>query len=327
MFVAFSAFAETIIVSTAQSQFRSGTLNQGWWSDVAPATDSNDYYYTGRAGSFDGGKFYRSFFSFKLPSFDDEVISATLSLTRRGDTSADQVETLGLFSITTDARPLNNNVGINPEIFEDLGSGTSYGNFLVDVFPCCDRFDDILDFVLNDLALADINVASGDWFSIGGALQTFRDVPPTPSSSESIFELSGGYVATLTLITDDGCKGLVTELGDNRGRLGLDRDVFKFDGVAGETVTVSLSPFPEGSGVTATLVLVDDQTGEALSTSESGELPSEITSVLPISSKYSAIVRAHSNFSKENVFRGDYCIELESQENGPRTLEVTSWVE
>jgi cysteine-rich repeat protein len=114
-----------------------------------------------------------------------------------------------------------------------------------------------------------------------------------------------------SICIDETCAGFVAELGDNRRRVGLDLDVYKFDGVVDEEVALSLSPaFGVPSG-TATLVLVDDDGGKVLYASVTSEMPIEITGeVLEQDGTYSVIVRAHSNYSEGTAFRGNYCIEL-----------------
>ena len=122
---------------------------------------------------------------------------------------------------------------------------------------------------------------------------------------------------------DEFCTGLVRRIGDNEGRLGLDRDIFEISGVAGESVALTLAAIPGGTGDTATLVLVDDQGGDIVYISESGDLPVEITGELLETGRYLIVVRAHSYFSEDHAFRGNYCIELESTGDAGETLGDT----
>ncbi|MBN1851684.1 MAG: hypothetical protein JW829_03140, partial [Pirellulales bacterium] len=64
----------------------------------------------------------------------------------------------------------NYNVGYSTAIYDDLGSGVNYGDFVVSV---AGSHLDVLDFSLNANALADLNTAIGNrdtYFSIGGTL-------------------------------------------------------------------------------------------------------------------------------------------------------------
>ncbi len=156
-----------VTLSTSQSQFDSGTDNQGWWSATSPNSDHNDNYITGGINNN-----LRCFFTFdtsQLPGGLGQLINARLDLRRyqSGQTN-EAVETLEFFDVSTDAAVLNNNVGPNPAIHSDLGTGTSYGSF--DVPGGDPNPDVILSFKLNASALADISAAAGGYFSIGAVL-------------------------------------------------------------------------------------------------------------------------------------------------------------
>lgn len=163
------AHGSTITFNTSDSQFDAGIDNQGWWSATEPNTDSNDTYYTGWS-IFTGE--IRDFFTFDLSTLDltgQTVTGATLEVVRgnyRGTAPAYDVE---FFDVSTAADTLNNNVGTSTTIFDDLGSGTSYGLFSVADYTTSDTLT--LTFVLNAAALTDITAAAGKgFFSIGGRL-------------------------------------------------------------------------------------------------------------------------------------------------------------
>ena len=176
-----SAWGEILIFDTSDSQFDAGVDNQGWWSDTREARDDNDNYTTGTALGGGGGDF-RSFFTFDFSSLSLPVISATMELTRFEYWSTAESETLGLFDVLTDAVTLNNNVGTSESIYDDLGSGVSYGQFEV----LSEGLEtDVLSFQLNSYAIGDINAAKGGWFSIGGALLSLGS--PTLDGTEVVF--------------------------------------------------------------------------------------------------------------------------------------------
>jgi hypothetical protein len=148
--------AVTQTFSTSQSEFDPGVRNQGWWSanSVVLNSDSNDNYIVDSE--------QRNFFSFDLSSAC-QASGVTLQLTR-----FDQFGTLtySLFDVSTAAATLNTNDGASPTIFEDLGSGTSFGSFPV----AAGAETDVLSFTLNAAGVAAFNAARGGFFSIGGSV-------------------------------------------------------------------------------------------------------------------------------------------------------------
>jgi hypothetical protein len=148
--------AVTQTFSTSQSEFTSGARNQGWWSSTDDNFDSNDNYI---AGQFNGVT-VRDFFTFDLSSACP-ASSVTLQLTRFTQTVP---LTFSLFEVSTPAPTLNANVGTSQTIFDDLGSGTSFGSFPVPTGGSAD----VLSFPLNSAGVAAYNAARGGFFSIGG---------------------------------------------------------------------------------------------------------------------------------------------------------------
>jgi hypothetical protein len=171
-----AAQATSFTFTTSQSEFTPGVRNQGWWgSPNRPNTNTtNENYLVGTLGA--GNRFvHRNFFTFDLSSLSptETIESVTLQLTRFNASTVDPTETLGLFDVTTPADRLNNNQGTNANIFADLGTGTSYGEFVVNTTTGTP--EDILSFELNQAAIADIQSRAGQtglngFFSIGGAL-------------------------------------------------------------------------------------------------------------------------------------------------------------
>jgi hypothetical protein len=120
-----------LVLTTLDSPFVSGRPNQGWWSNTVGASPSGSSYLT---GNYAGIGEFRSFFTFDLSALNGTVTSAVLDLCKGdygefGKPAPDGSEVLGLYSVETDAASLNLGSGINMSIFEDLGSGTSYGEF------------------------------------------------------------------------------------------------------------------------------------------------------------------------------------------------------
>jgi hypothetical protein len=193
---ALSKAAPTQTFTTSQSPFDPGVRNQGWWGTTFEARDSNDNYAVGGCCS---GTSTRDFFTFDL-SAACAASTVTLRLTRFEQTGP---LTYSLYDVSTPAATLNANVGVSPEIFNDLGSGTSFGSFPV----APGALTDVLSFPLNAAGVAAFNAARGGFFSIGGQ---------TPAEGtadlEFLFGASGGpngiQELTVTCVpeTKEECK-------------------------------------------------------------------------------------------------------------------------
>ena len=143
-----------------------GGYSQGWWSTDYSADDSNDNYIVGTIGTSQ----FRDFFTFAIPEGLGTVTSAELILNRFG--SDGLPVTYSLFDVSTDTTTLNQNNGVNMAIFNDLGSGVSYGSVYV-----ADTLNDPLVISLNSAALAAIQGAEGGFFSVGGTLSDGMATP------------------------------------------------------------------------------------------------------------------------------------------------------
>lgn len=193
------ARAGVFIFNTSDSQFSPDANNQGWWSDGRAGKDIFDDYEVGSpvvGTAVKGRGELRNFFTFDLRSLAGSVLSASLELTRFGYNSGDPSETLEFFDVTTPAATLNVNSGTDASIFNDLGSGQSYGSFVVNAYSPSDTLT--FTFDLNATALADIQSLAGGFFSVGGALTTIGP------NGESIFQGSGtGGIQRLIVTTAD----------------------------------------------------------------------------------------------------------------------------
>ncbi|MEM9176801.1 MAG: PEP-CTERM sorting domain-containing protein [Myxococcota bacterium] len=116
----------------------------------------------------------RNYHTFDLSGLSGTITTATLRVwadVGAYDSSA-AFETIGLFEVATASSVLDDPTS-NPTaaagVFNDLGTGTSYGTF--DVTAADDA--SYVDVTLNAAAIAALNAAvgSGSW-SVGGALQT-----------------------------------------------------------------------------------------------------------------------------------------------------------
>ena len=157
----------TITFDTSQGEFTQGTFNQGWWSPTVSNNDTNANIGVGT--NFEGS--HNDFFTFDIggPIAEDPVVGAILRINDVGSGGTGFPFTYALFDVSTDAATLNNNSGASASIFDDLGSGNSYGSALLTGDPTSP-----FDIVLNANAVSDIRgaVIPGAlvYFSIGGTL-------------------------------------------------------------------------------------------------------------------------------------------------------------
>jgi hypothetical protein len=143
----------------------------------------------------------------------------------------------------------------------------------------------------------------------------------------------------------DACDNQTTlraTLGDDRKPSLLDQDIFVFDGMKGEEVTIRVEKDPAGfhTGEKATMILMDKIRRFHFFQKDPGSLPNEVSVLLPKTGRYMIIVAeqpwlwkfswAHwkqSRCSQSKRFRGDYLLTLESSGGAAQTLQPTAWVE
>lgn len=140
---------------------------RGFYLDDGFNTEFYDGYNTGWEGVE-----YRSYFVFDIPTFSEEVTSATLRLWMPADSflSPEASETISLWSVSTSVASLVSSHNPGAEglaIFEDLGGGTNFGSATIsDPGPG----GSYLFISLNQDALDAIVAAQGSQLAIGGAL-------------------------------------------------------------------------------------------------------------------------------------------------------------
>src|ERR1041385_612588 len=126
-----TGYGQLLTFTTATSPFEVGVYNQGWWLGTSGFNSTfNDNILTG----YSGGEEHRSFYTFDLASTalsGQRVVGAALQIQRFGITTDSEAEVLGFFDVSTDPVTLNNNTGGDAAIFEDLGTGKSYGSFML----------------------------------------------------------------------------------------------------------------------------------------------------------------------------------------------------
>jgi hypothetical protein len=158
-----TAYAASFEFNTFESPFNPPSDNQGWWHSIL-GHSQNGNYLVGRQSQL---AIFHNFFTFDLSSLTDPIVAARLEVQRFSSNSLDPTETYELFDVSTDAATLNAFGPANAAIFNDLGTGNSYGAFVVDIGA---NPADLLSFPLNNTAVNDINAAAGGFFSLGGAV-------------------------------------------------------------------------------------------------------------------------------------------------------------
>jgi hypothetical protein len=138
---------------------------------------------------------HRSFFVFDLTGVSGTITSATLNLFNPGVmpcclgyVSPDPTETFALVDVSTPVSTLVA-TGTNVAIFDDLGSGTTFGQY---VASAADNGTTI-SLALNAAGIAALNAAAGSTIAFGGVLTTLSALP-----NQYVFGFS-----TATFVEDD----------------------------------------------------------------------------------------------------------------------------
>jgi hypothetical protein len=180
-----SASASTITISTVQ---------EGWWDSTGSHTGANLNY---GAGDDASGTDHHDFFVFSLSGVTGTITSATLRIfnPNGGYSSPDLSETLGFFDVSTSIAALLATGAGQVAIYNDLGTGVSYGSRSV---SAADN-NTFVSQSLNASAIAAIQSALGGSFAVGGALTTLNQ----PANVEGIFLFSNGQANQLVLEVTD----------------------------------------------------------------------------------------------------------------------------
>ncbi len=150
----FSTFAEAATLDASDS---------GWYNEFGFHDPNNRNYITG----FASARLTRSFFVFDLSSVTGTIISATLRVPNFQSLSPDPSETFALFDVTTDIATLTAGGSGLTAVYDDLGTGVSYGSgTMPGGISGASQ-----DFLLNPAGLAALNAAGG-FIAIGGAITT-----------------------------------------------------------------------------------------------------------------------------------------------------------
>ena len=166
---------------------RAGTT--GWYDSTGSHNSNNSNYIVG--GPISYGTYTHNFFVFDLSAVGPQILSADLLVTQGVTVSEYPYETslpYDLYDISTPTPTLISTQTGQTGIYQDLGSGTSYGTFNISTDY---TYENRLDFTLNQAALQDLNAHRGDTFAIGGALD-FSQIPLQNIGAEYTFAATSG---------------------------------------------------------------------------------------------------------------------------------------
>ena len=139
------------------------------------------------------------------------------------------------------------------------------------------------------------------------------------------FVSTGQFTGTMTPIV---AEALCSVLGNDPKPSLLDQDIYTLQGSKGEELRVRLEELKGGNNSDqASLILLDNIQGAVLLKTDSGNLPNEVSAVLPATGEYLAVVGEQPLIARGNRFRGDYCLSVQSSAGAAQTLQPTGWVE
>jgi PEP-CTERM motif len=156
--------------------------DSGWYDSTGLHDPTNVNYIAGDLG----GNEFRDWFIFDLTSLVGQtILSASLALANPsgGYTSLDATENYALFDVSTSPATLALGGSGLVGIFNDLGTGTSFGSRTV---SAADNNTTVLT-AFNAAGLSALNAAIGGSFALGGAVTTLTLGGPT----EFIFGFTG----------------------------------------------------------------------------------------------------------------------------------------
>jgi hypothetical protein len=162
------------------------STDTGWWDENGDNTPGNTNYLTGLYSA----DLYNSFYVFNLSGITQPIASAELGIYNptSGYTSSNPSETLGFFDVSTPIASLEAGGAGQTSIYQDLGTGVSYGTTTVSAADDGETVTSSLDAA----AISAMNADLANQFAIGGSLTS-------PTVGGYVFGFSGGTSATLQL--------------------------------------------------------------------------------------------------------------------------------
>jgi RHS repeat-associated protein len=188
-YVRFNTYDSGTNVEQLQVDYTLGltATNSGWWDNTGYHSSTNPNYVVGTYNTTQ----YHNFLVFDLTGVTNHVTAASLQLTNpAGGYLGDATETYTLFDVSTPISSLTASGSGQVGIFNDLGSGTSYGSRVVSAAAN----GTTIEIALNAAGVAAINAAAGGKIALGGALTGLQFTNPA-----QLFRSSGSGVKQLVL--------------------------------------------------------------------------------------------------------------------------------
>ena len=155
-----------------------GAVNAGWFDATGFHAEWNTSYGVGPTGqeAFHGGRI-RNFFVFDLSGLTGQVVSAELSAPSYGGHGGPAV--LTLYDVSTPPATLGPTVEGAIQVFDDLGSGATYGAVTV-----ADPMASMITVPLSTTGVTALQAGVGRTFAMGG------DYAPGETTRHSLFHQS-----------------------------------------------------------------------------------------------------------------------------------------
>jgi hypothetical protein len=160
----------------------------GYWDSTGAHTAGVLSYEVGQSPT--SSNLYNDYFIFNLSGTYPTILGASLNLSADNYSSPLSSDTYGLFDVSTPLASLVATGVGQTNIYNDLGSGVSYGTKTV----TASSNGQLLSIPLNAAAVAALNNKRGSQFALGGALTT-----ATGSGAQYLFAGSGTATDTLQL--------------------------------------------------------------------------------------------------------------------------------
>ncbi len=193
------------------------TYLSGWYQSSGLHSARNTNYICGVTAS----NYYRNFFVFDLSGITDPITSAVVEVRKYSSSPATGYATWQLYDVTTSLSDINTDYNAGSakalSIFNDLGTGTYYGNGTVDgSLPSTE----VISTSLNSAAITAINSKLGSTFILGGRSDDFLASQP-PSATTTVATNVAGSSATLNgLVNPNGTSTTVSfRYGTSSGSL------------------------------------------------------------------------------------------------------------
>jgi murein DD-endopeptidase MepM/ murein hydrolase activator NlpD len=252
----------TVLGSLGQSTTLNAT-DTGWYDSTGFHDATNKNYWVSQSG----GTQYRDYAVFNLSGVSQPITAATLNLFNPSDgyNSPLSSDTYSLFDVSTPIATLQGSHTGQVGIFNDLGTGNSYGSQPV-TYVSDNEIGQIVSTTLNATGVSALNSSLGGPFAFGGALTSLQ------GNNQNLFGDTGNTVFT---------RQLVLYFADS--------DYYSLTLAAGQNMTVGLATLT-GSGDS---LAIQDANGNILATGVAGaaNLDSAITGfVAPSTGTYYLVV-------------------------------------